>query len=166
METDIYGANIYNQILEGNRRSREKKNNAQQIKIPIQKQMIAGSSSSIAESGVFEENPEEESRVHSEISYQEGKKVNSKSMSEIEKEISNLNENGSFVSDAESIQSILVCTGVYQGSQNEVDAHHNSLNYAHKDMVVDNALRRPSFISSDVYEAVKLVYKIEKFDQS
>jgi ribonucleotide monophosphatase NagD (HAD superfamily) len=67
-----------------------------------------------------------------------------------------------FSSEAESINSILVCTGVYQGDKN--DFKTQNLMYSHKDAKIDNKLREPNYICDDVYEAVKMVYEIEKFN--
>lgn len=67
----------------------------------------------------------------------------------------------SHISDAESIRSILVRTGVFRGAADSTPAADASL--AHKDMLIDHSLMKPSYISDNVFEAVKLVYEIEKF---
>lgn len=79
---------------------------------------------------------------------------------------------------AESIRSILVRTGVFRGAQKtsndtsspqqQQQQHDNSngldyLSLAHKDLVVDPSLMRPNYVSDNVFEAVKLVYELEKF---
>ena len=67
----------------------------------------------------------------------------------------------SHVSDAESIRSILVRTGVFRGPADSTPAADSSL--AHKDMLIDQSLMKPSYISDNVFEAVKLVYELENF---
>ncbi|CAF0844390.1 unnamed protein product [Brachionus calyciflorus] len=107
LDTDIYGANIYNQILVNNKRSREKK---------LLKQENSNQS--------IEESSEE------------------------------------FLSQAESITSILVRTGVFQGDIND---HNVNMALAHKDMILDASLIKPHIISDDCLQAVKTVFEIENF---
>ena len=66
----------------------------------------------------------------------------------------------SYVSETESIRSILVRTGVYQGDNFDATANGT---LAHKDMIVDKSLMRPNHVSDNVYEAVKLVYELENY---
>mgnify|MGYP003574217533 CR=1 FL=1 len=64
----------------------------------------------------------------------------------------------------ESCESILVCTGVYsasrdyvsQNSTREMLLHHN-----HRDFIMDQALRKPSVIVHNVYEAVQSIFEKE-----
>ncbi len=62
-----------------------------------------------------------------------------------------------FRSEATSCSSILVRTGVYQGEQT------SSSNYSHKDANIESRQKIPDYICDDVYDAVKMVYEIEKF---
>ena len=110
IDTDIYGANLFNRIL--------------------------------VENNSFKEN-------------------NSNKSSLIERKIACFDKTNRYVSTAESISSILVQTGVYQGED-------VSKNLAHKDTFLDQKLVKPKFIANNVYEAVKLVFKLEncKFKES
>lgn len=108
LDTDIYGANIYNQILNNNKRSRERR-----------------ALMSLGERGDVEGQDET-----------------------------------NFLSKAESIVSILVKTGVFQGN---IDEHCSDMALAHKDMIVDPALIRPHVVSENCLEAVNTVFEIENF---
>ena len=66
------------------------------------------------------------------------------------------------VSTAESINSILVRTGVYQGDKIDIGSLV-SRNLAHKDTLIDPSLVKPNFITNNVYDAVKLVFKKENY---
>lgn len=105
LDTDIAGANIYNKLLEKNK----KITNTEQEKI-------------------------------------------------VDTKLKSLHKNA----QAESVHSILVRTGVYQGDENEFK--NSSLVYAHKDANIDNKMREPKSICDNVYDAVKLVYKLENFN--
>lgn len=108
LDTDIYGANMYNQILSNNKRSRERK---------------------------------------ASVSLGEPRDV------EGQEEINCL-------SKAESIMSILVKTGVFQGN---IEKHCLNMALAHKDMIVDSTLVKPHIVSDSCLEAVNTVFEIENF---
>lgn len=110
LDTDIYGANLYNQILTNNNRSRERR-----ALLNIGDRMDVDG--------------EDESE---------------------------------FLSQAESIRSILVKTGVFQG---DIDKHCVSMALAHKDMVIDPNLIKPHIISDNCLHAVNTVFDIENFKQ-
>jgi len=60
---------------------------------------------------------------------------------------------------AESIQSILVCTGVYnQDADTTTDVDHG-----HRDMIIDPVLKQPKYTVEHVLDAVKLVFDIEQY---
>lgn len=61
---------------------------------------------------------------------------------------------------AESIQSILVCTGVYN---QEAYDETTSVNHGHRDMIIDPELKKPKHTVEHVLDAVKLVYELEQF---
>ncbi|CAF1352025.1 unnamed protein product [Rotaria sp. Silwood1] len=61
---------------------------------------------------------------------------------------------------AENIQSILVCTGVYN---QEAYDESSCLNHGHRDMIIDPELKKPKYTVEHVLDAVKLVYEIEQF---
>jgi hypothetical protein len=61
---------------------------------------------------------------------------------------------------AENIQSILVCTGVYN---QEVYDETSSINHGHRDMIIDPELKKPKYTVEHVLDAVKLIYDIEQF---
>jgi len=61
---------------------------------------------------------------------------------------------------AESLQSILVCTGVYN---RETYDETSGKNYAHRDIVIDQSLKVPSHVCEHVLEAIKLVCHLEQF---
>lgn len=113
LDTDIYGANVYNQILENNKRLRHKK--ARSLNGQIE-----------------------------------------------EEKISDLDEEN-FNSEAESITSILVRTGVFQGDVNDLNNHSVDMSLAHKDMIVDLGLIKPRLVKDNVLEAVKSVFQMENF---
>ncbi len=73
-------------------------------------------------------------------------------------------DDSSFSSHAERIQSILVKTGVFQGDAASLDQlADDDLVYSHKDMIIDNSLRKPDFLCENVHEAVKLIFEKENF---
>lgn len=61
---------------------------------------------------------------------------------------------------AESIQSILVCTGVYN---QEAYDETSSVDHGHRDMIIDPELKKPKYTVEHVLDAVKLVYELEQF---
>ncbi len=61
---------------------------------------------------------------------------------------------------AENIQSILVCTGVYN---QEAYDETSLINHGHRDMIIDPELKKPKYTVEHVLDAVKLVYDIEQF---
>lgn len=61
---------------------------------------------------------------------------------------------------AENIQSILVCTGVYN---QEVYDESSSINHGHRDMIIDPELKKPKHTVEHVLDAVKLVFDLEQF---
>lgn len=82
------------------------------------------------------------------------------SMDELPKE---LNADGDMIMTDESI-SILVCTGVYTTESDLVSYGGKEIsNHNHRDFVLDSKLKEPTYITQNVLEAVRLVYKLEKF---
>ena len=144
LDTDIYGANIYNQILENYNHKKEKK--LGQTILP-----------NINTSQLNVENIEEDERANPEPNIHQNSQLNS--------HYSFLMNNHQFKSEAKSLQSILVRTGVFLGDQSDLDAgcNPNLKNYAHKDMILDNSLRKPNYLCENVYEAVKLIFEKENF---
>ena len=67
------------------------------------------------------------------------------------------NEVESIMTEAKSISSILVRTGVYQGESN------SHLVYSHKDAKIESKQKIPDYICDDVFRAVEMVFEIEKF---
>ena len=78
-----------------------------------------------------------------------------------EKKFAHLDKNVFFSSKAETINSILVRTGVFQGGINDIDAHSSKLSLAHKDMIVMPSFIKPNFVVDDAFDAAKLVFGIE-----
>lgn len=142
LDTDIYGANIYNQILENNKRYREK------ISKKVKNSKVEPGLASVDKVTSLSEKKQTEERMFS---------------NSIEQTFSFLEKESSFVSESESITSILVRTGVFQGDLNDLNDHNVDLALAHKDMIVDPSLIKPRFICENVYEAVKSVFKLEDF---
>jgi hypothetical protein len=89
------------------------------------------------------------------------KKNSSTWISSYEQKFSHLDKSVFFSSKADSINSILVRTGVFQGDLNDTQAHNSQLVLAHKDMTIDVNLIRPKFVLEDVHEAVKLIFSLE-----
>ena len=52
--------------------------------------------------------------------------------------------------------------GVYQGEVNE-NEQNESLNYAHKDIIIDPALKRPQYVCQNAYEAVEMAFELQKY---
>jgi hypothetical protein len=61
---------------------------------------------------------------------------------------------------AENIQSILVCTGVYN---QEAYDETTGINHGHRDMIIDPELKKPKYTVEHVLDAVKLVFDVEQF---
>lgn len=60
--------------------------------------------------------------------------------------------------------SILVCTGVYTTDSDFVTYGGKEIsNHNHRDFVLDNQLKQPTYVTQNVLEAVKLVFELEKF---
>ena len=78
-----------------------------------------------------------------------------------EKKYAHLDKSVFFSSKAEAIYSILVRTGVFQGDIKEIENHNSQLVLAHKDMIVEPSLIKPSYVLDDVFEAVKLIFSQE-----
>ncbi|XP_013394123.1 haloacid dehalogenase-like hydrolase domain-containing 5 isoform X1 [Lingula anatina] len=66
---------------------------------------------------------------------------------------------------ADSIESILVLTGVYDKSRDykQQGGDKHIFNHNHRDFTVDEDLKMPTFTVKNVLEAVKLVYEEEQF---
>lgn len=62
---------------------------------------------------------------------------------------------------AESLQSILVCTGVYN---RETYDEISSRNHAPRDVITDPELKIPQYTCEHVLDAVKLILHIEQFE--
>ena len=71
-------------------------------------------------------------------------------------------ENPAHSSTVESIVSVLVKTGVFQTSHMD-ESSPISQSLAHRDTLVDPVLRKPHFVCDDVYDAVKLIFELERF---
>lgn len=69
-------------------------------------------------------------------------------------------DNAEHYYSAESLTSILVCTGVYN---RETYDEASSKNYAHRDMIINPELKIPSYTCEHVLDAVKLVFDIEQY---
>ncbi|CAM4857891.1 unnamed protein product [Rotaria socialis] len=63
---------------------------------------------------------------------------------------------------AESLESILVCTGVFN---RETYDETLGKNHGHRDMFIDAELRKPKHTCEHVLDAVKLIFDIEQFPQ-
>ena len=61
---------------------------------------------------------------------------------------------------AESIQSILVCTGVYN---QEAYDETGSIDHGHRDMMIDPELKKPKYTVEHVLDAVKVIFEIEQY---
>lgn len=65
---------------------------------------------------------------------------------------------------AESCQSILVCTGVFNSDNDYVRYHgQRPSNHNHRDFVLDAELKQPTYVAEDVLDAVKLVFEKEMY---
>ncbi|CAF4131263.1 unnamed protein product, partial [Adineta steineri] len=61
---------------------------------------------------------------------------------------------------AESLESILVCTGVYN---RETYDETSGENHGHRDMILDFKLRKAKYICEHVLDAIQLIFNIEQF---
>jgi putative flippase GtrA len=61
---------------------------------------------------------------------------------------------------AESLESILVCTGVYN---RETYDEVSSKSYAHRDIIIDCELKIPKHTCEHVLDAVELIFNLEQF---
>lgn len=128
LDTDVYGANIFNQILQKNKEYKSLRSN--------------GSPDLIEQKLMSLTMSEEEEDTMTTTSTTTSKR---------------------YVSRAESINSILVQTGVYQGDGNDLDTMI-SRDLAHRDTRIDEKLVKPNYVSKNVYEAVKLVFELENYN--
>lgn len=140
LDTDIYGANIYNQILSNiNNKSKEEKKKSDRL--PNLRPMELNKDRYIVkEKSDLYQSPDR-STTHFEFFVNDS----------------------SFKSEATKINSILVKTGVFQGDEKTIESQKDDLIYTHKDMLIDKSLRKPDFLVKDVHEAVKLIYERENF---
>jgi HAD superfamily hydrolase (TIGR01456 family) len=151
LDTDIYGANLYNQILENNNRQRDKMKITNQYK----KVSMANSSDSTTTTTTTAATTPTTTIMD---------KTSSADLI-----INELIDDGASQtrSEAHSIKSILVRTGVYQADEEQpFSIDGNELKLAHKDTLVDNSLVKPHFIANDVYDAVQLVFELENLSNS
>lgn len=70
-------------------------------------------------------------------------------------------DDGERYHSAESLQSILVCTGVYN---REISDETSERNHAPRDVITDPELKIPQHTCEHVLDAVKLVFHIEQFE--
>lgn len=147
LDTDIYGANLYNQILENNNRQRDKMKITNQYK----KLSMANSSDSTTSTTTTTTAATTSSTTSMD-------KTSSADI--VTNEL--IDGTSQTLLLAHSIKSILVRTGVYQADENQpFNMDGNELKLAHKDTLVDNSLVKPHFIANDVYDAVQLVFELE-----
>ena len=59
----------------------------------------------------------------------------------------------------EDASSVLVCTGVYNGSRDYQQP--GLLNHNHRDFIMDPELRRPTMVAGNVLEAVQAIFRRE-----
>ncbi|CAH1782901.1 unnamed protein product [Owenia fusiformis] len=65
---------------------------------------------------------------------------------------------------AESCDSILVCTGVYNKNQDYTDENNDYvLNYNHRDFAMDFELKKPTHVVHNVAEAVEKAFEVEEY---
>lgn len=138
LDTDVYGANIYNQILEN---SRLKMKRDQQGK----KSRQVSSNYEIIKDAPNDIESVQPSLKHEKTHFEF------------------LLSNSTFKSEAKSIKSVLVKTGVFQGCQASLENPSNEMVYFHKDMIIDDSLRKPDYLCDDVHQAVRLIYETENF---
>ena len=79
-------------------------------------------------------------------------------------DLEGLDGDGPRVLGAESCESVLVCTGVYNGSDREDRKDSKTIvqNYNHRDFIMDPSLRVPMMTTDNVLEAVKAIFAKEK----
>ena len=69
-------------------------------------------------------------------------------------------DNAEHYYSAESLESVLVCTGVYnRETYEELSAKH----HGHRDMITDAELKKAKYICEHVLDAVKLIFNKEQF---
>ena len=137
--TDIYGANLYNHYLTFMNMSRFKKS------------MSVGSS---VTDSTDHYRPASLDEIHSNGYHESFIDLNS----DLEDIIS---EEG-----AESIESVLVCTGVHSKAESVEAIERESLtaiDHGHRDFKFDPDILRPTMEVQDVYEAIKQIFEVEKF---
>ena len=61
----------------------------------------------------------------------------------------------------ESANSVLVCTGVYDGSRDYTVNNQGILDHNHRDFIMDPELRRPTMVATNVLEAVQAIFRRE-----
>lgn len=136
-ETDIYGGNLYNRYLQ-----------SQSAKQRGQEKLVQQIASTI-NPGVRDEAT---SGFDDTIETDE-------SMEEL---MSSMADDNIIITD-KSV-SILVCTGVYTTDSDFVTYGGKEIsNHNHRDFVLDNQLKQPTYVTQNVLEAVKLVFELEKF---
>ena len=64
-------------------------------------------------------------------------------------------------STAESCQSILVCTGVFD--VNNDYTQHDAVNFNHRDFLLHPELKKPTFTVTNVNDAVNLAFELEGY---
>ncbi|CAF0731545.1 unnamed protein product [Adineta steineri] len=69
-------------------------------------------------------------------------------------------DNAQHYYSAESLESILVCTGVYN---RETYDETSGENHGHRDMILDLKLRKAKHICEHVLDAIQLIFNIEQF---
>jgi hypothetical protein len=146
LDTDIYGANLYNQILENNNRQRDKiklTNQYKKVSMANSSDSTTTTTSTAATTSTIMDKTSTADLIINEL----------------------IDGASQTVSEAHSIKSILVRTGVYQADENQpFNIDGDELKLAHKDTLVENSLVKPHFIANDVYDAVQLVFELENLN--
>lgn len=126
-DTDVYGANVYNQYLQN--RSLPRRN---QIVSQITTASLMGS----------------------------GKNTSDEDSSMKSNSVDSMVSDAEQYHTAETLESILVCTGIYNR-----ETYDETLvrNHGHRDMIIDSELRKPKYTCEHVLDAVKLIFDIEQF---
>jgi hypothetical protein len=133
LDTDIYGANIYNQILENNLIKKESKQQ-------VMKKKEANLANNSGSSPIAIDEQETIEIINTSNKFE-----------------------ANFETKAESISSILVRTGVFQDDPNNISKNVNVMNLAHKDTLADSSLIKPKYVTQDVFEAVEMIFQMEKY---
>ncbi|XP_077995142.1 haloacid dehalogenase-like hydrolase domain-containing 5 isoform X2 [Glandiceps talaboti] len=81
-------------------------------------------------------------------------------LSTVTSHIGDVSVDHTFEKCAESMESVLVCTGVYCEQRNQ---HMDGVDHGHRDFPYLDELTRPSLIADNVYEAIKAIYSREEF---